>query len=282
MNGPVPSTTQTPTPPVPTAFELAEATLGPAPDGGLAALLATTMNQAQYDTQAGFLSALHGIDLGRLGLSQQNLALDRAGLGLSQEDIAAQLGFLGRKETLADQLLGNTQAGYGVDRSVAQLQNAIEQRDINNRAAAGGAWFSPETRLDRADSETALKHRLSQIDLQSQAAQLGRQGQQIDFDAAKYGLQSDEKKIGLDLQRLDTAASELGLDRQQLDLQLNNKLAMLGVDLTLANLEATANLGAEEGAWAQQVLDYALMLVMSGYEDGTTYTTMNGPVPMTG
>lgn len=236
--------------------------------------------QSQYAQQGQMLQQQNGLDLGRLGLQQAGLGTDNAGLGIDRRDLAAQLGFVGRQEGLADKLLGNTQAGFGIDEEIAKNAAAIDQRDINNRAAAGGAWFSPETRLDRKDVDTGLSQRMGQIKLAREGAKLGREGQQIGFDSTRSDLAFGLERIGLSQDRLDQMGQSLGLDRQELDLRLSEGLLQLGIDGTMFDMAMSGQMGEldqNQLALLQQAVEWALA---NGGGAGTT--TAVGPMPASG
>ena len=196
-------------------------------------LLGSNTDLASLMAQMGMIPGQQNLLNAQLGMGQtgaynafntgqQYLGLDAQGNAIQQADLAAQLGFIGRREGLSDAELANQLAGFGIDEETAKRLAATEGREINNRAAAGGAWFSPETRLDRSDSQAQKDERLRQIGLGKSNAQLGRQRAQIGYDQSRQSIDTQR-------QMLDLAASRLGVDGTQLQNQLNDTLNQLGI-----------------------------------------------------
>lgn len=288
MNGPVPQnspvqTPQTPYGPIQEAEDVYALDLATLTGQGQGLMGQIQQILAMSGLQSGQLTQSHGFDLQRLANSMSGLGLDRQALGLDQQDLAAQFGFLDRRQSLADQLLGNTNAGFGLDEESVRADYETQLRQINNRAAAGGAWFSPETRLSREDAQSDMARNLSRVDLAREGAGLGRKGQQIDFDAARQNLMQSQTELGLDSKRLDLAAQNLGIDRAELDAGLNSALQQMGIQAGMDAMPYFLQLGqvdAQYGALVQQMLDYALRLVAEGRGGRTGQTTMLGPVPV--
>lgn len=208
--------------------------------------------------QLGYGDAQYGMDVGNLN---QNAALDRARLGLQQNNIGVDRDAIGRQLGVSDQLqaLANQLFGLNGDTLDANVRTAgrgfdnAQRSAVSSRVANGGVG-SVGMRQDLTEIGAQRGDTFGQF-LRDRAG-LGVQQQQSDIN-----FKEDKAKLNDRLKALDNEAGKLGIDRKQLETNLQQGLAKLGVDHLFSTndlIDAMQSNDIDRQALAQSIFREAL------------------------
>lgn len=235
-------------------------------------LIQNDINADRLANQLGYGDAQYGLGVDAL---QQNTALDRARLGINardinidRESIARQMGVSNQLQALANQLFGIDIKGLGIDQRGLDAQMTTANRnldaelrrqmsDATARGAVGGPglmYRKQETEADRQDAFGNFLRSTEQLGLRKDQVGIARKQSDINYTEDRAKL-ADRAKI------LDNQAGKLGIDAKQLEANLSQGLARLGVD-RLFNmndlLDAMASNDVDRQAIAQQIFREAM------------------------
>lgn len=217
--------------------------------------------EQNFTTQQGILQSQHGIDLARLGLEQ-------SGIGIEKGAANRQIGNANILESLARQLLGNTQKGLDIDlQSLAtnerssNQQFAAEKRQAMSSAASRGAMNAPGIGRTTNELSNQLWNRNELIGQDRQRVGLGRERANLGFERERVGLNEQKAAAKDRLATLDLRSQGLGLDRKTLQNNLDQGLAKLGLDQWVTTndlLDAMNSSDLQQRAVAEQIYRQAL------------------------
>lgn len=257
-------------------------------------LIQNDINADRLANQLGYGDAQYGLGVDAL---QQNAALDRMRLGVNAQDInidrqaiGRQMGVSNQLQALANQLFGIDLQGLAINQRTSDAQMGTANRNIDaaqrkvlSDATARGAVSGPgfvnnrrELESDRQDTFGQFLRDFEENKLKQGQVGIARQQSDINFGEDRAKL-ADRAKI------LDNQASKLGIDAKQLEANLQQGMARLGVD-RLFNmndlLDAMASNDIDRQAIAMQIFREAMG--MSQFFEGTLGGNPSTPVGPTG
>lgn len=180
----------------------------------------------------------HGLAMDRLGLKQQ-------GIGNDQENLAAKLGFVDRRQGLADRSLTNEIAKLAENADTAH-------RNLTSDFVSRGTIFAPFHALGHEDIDQALA-------MGTESQNIGRDQAQVGFDEARSDINTQQKNLQL-------TAAGLGVDARELQSGLDSALQKMGIQDQIRAEElfsAQQNLDLEQTQALTTILNEALL--MAGY-----------------
>lgn len=192
--------------------------------------LAALQQQAgQYQSQIGMTQAGYGM---ARGAAQQDAAAQNAKINLGPEYDAIQraannrgMAGIDAAENLAYQALGNQFEGFDLRKQQAWGAAQRAQWDAKTDATQKGAMGSLGFKRRMGSIQSDLANQLTGIGIDKDAATFSARQAQADRREAKARLDDNNKT-------LDIKAKEYGIDRQQVQANLQQGLAKLGIDQT--------------------------------------------------
>jgi hypothetical protein len=180
------------------------------------ALNQIALGQAGDQRNLGFTYAKQGVTAGGLqndyaanmGDAQYNLANN----ALQQGAIPRQTDYQNLLEQLASQMLG-------VNQDQAQSQAQQQQRQLTSQSVANGATMGNGLRLGTASIQRDLANTM--------------QGNQIGYNREFAGEEENKAQLADRAKQLQLEATNLGMKPAQLSAQLNNSLALLGLNTAM-------------------------------------------------
>ncbi len=197
----------------------------------------------------------NGIDLGQLanigatdalgqqmlnqnfGNQQQLLGLQGSDLAIQQGGLARQEGALGRQQSLLPQLEAITQQGFGTQQKGIDLSqwlatfNAGNQRTAQlGSAAASGATNTPGNTQQLKNIQDMLGYQRREIGLQQEGLGQTEKREGLSYGEQQAQLKDQQGALADQQKTLGNQAKRLGISQNQLNQQLSNGLAQLGLD----------------------------------------------------
>ncbi|GIV04098.1 MAG: hypothetical protein KatS3mg015_2928 [Fimbriimonadales bacterium] len=210
--------------------------------------------QAQQDYAA---------NLARLGLAEQELALQRAGLNRR----LGSGGYFDQLAGLIDRSLANQLRGFDITDLGSFAQHRTQRRGEISDATARGALTVGGTRADLRDIDETLMRQLAEANLGREAARLGAERERVSL--AEQRAQEQERARALDLK-----AQEFGMDREQFKRELERGLHKLNLDAFFSSediLDRINSTRLEDRMLGEQILQNAM--ANASYFPATTATT---------
>lgn len=285
---------QTPTPISPQT-QAGQQALGIAQGMAGPSLIQNDINASRLANQLGYGDAQYGLGVDALN---QNTALDRARLGINANDIGIdreslmrQIGVNDQLHMLAKQLFGVDAKGLGLTQDAINSRLGTQNRGFDNqriqamsqrtaRGAVGSVGHNRELTnitADQHDAWDAFWRDTSMTNLDRE--RLGIRGKESDINFGE-----NKAKIEDRMKMLNNQAAKLGIDAKQLDANLQQGLARLGVDrLFSANdlFDAMLSNDVERQAIAQQIFRDALNMVPGLMQQITMPGSTTTPVTST-
>lgn len=189
--------------------------------------------------------------MAQLGIQSSQLGLQGERLGINQGDITFNQRILGEQQSLANQLWGaqnqNLEANFGLtqqQQEQARQQEALNEKEaragLDSSAAAGGATVTKgygeqvgfqNTQNSIRNQQMALSEAQTrqQHDYQKQTQGISQQQGRESFEQQLHGIGDSQKQHDIAEKQLGLMSDQLGISKTQIQQQLQNTLAQLGI-----------------------------------------------------